>query len=234
MVALMGYLSLASPGHLSLQQGTGPHCPQKRLKPGRHCVLCSQGSGACGQRGSQRNGLALAGPPYSAPGCPREPGQEIGFLCCVIKLSLAFKFPEPVITQALLAKLLGPCSFEPQGQLWRNPAFPAGWLTAGWQTPARLLLSGVAAKQVQTGRMGPGPVGRFAGALSPSTPSGEKSWELRKEGGPRLPSERCEHPAARAESGPTTDVLSTLLSFLPSLSLGVLICEMGELLVSTS
>lgn len=158
--ARVGYLSCAGWRLASLFQG---------LKRSRHCVLRSQGSRACCQRGTDSARDWHWQPPrgvLQAPGCPREPGQETCFLCCIIKLSFAFEFPGPVIIQAVLAKVLGPCSFELQGQLWRNPAFPA----------ARLLPSGVAAEQVQTWGIGPVPTGRFDGALSHSNPvRGEQS-----------------------------------------------------------
>jgi hypothetical protein len=108
-------------------------------------ALCFPGAHhACCQRGTrQHKGLALAGPPLSSRLPLRAEQRNLCFLCCTIKLSFAFKVPRPVIIQAILAKFLGPCSFELLGQLWRNPTFPVVWLTAGWQLPARLLPSGL-------------------------------------------------------------------------------------------
>lgn len=64
----------------------------------------------------QYKGLVLAGPPTGL-WLPRARLRDLCFLYCAIKLSFAFKVPGPVIIQAIPAKILGPCSFEPQGQL---------------------------------------------------------------------------------------------------------------------
>lgn len=64
----------------------------------------------------QHRGMVLAGPPTGL-WLPRGRLRDLCFLCCAIKLSFAFKVPGPVIIQAIPAKILGPCSFEPQGQL---------------------------------------------------------------------------------------------------------------------
>lgn len=68
---------------------------------------------ACCQRApaAQRSGS----PPSSWLPSRARP-RDLCILCCVIKLSFAFKVPRPVIIQAILAKILGPCSFELQGQ----------------------------------------------------------------------------------------------------------------------
>lgn len=64
----------------------------------------------------QHKGLVLAGPP-TGRWLPRARPRDLCFLCSAIKLSFAFKVPGPVIIQAIPAKILGPYSFEPQGQL---------------------------------------------------------------------------------------------------------------------
>lgn len=64
----------------------------------------------------QNKRLVLAGPPTGL-WLPRARLRDLCFLCCAIKLSFAFKVPGPVIIQAIPAKILGPYSFEPRGQL---------------------------------------------------------------------------------------------------------------------
>lgn len=113
----------------SLFQGAGHHCPGKGLKLGRHrvfqhCAYCQRGTDSTRDWSWQVPLLSFWLPSRARP-------KGLCFLCCIIKLSFAFKVPGPVIIQAILAKILGPCSFELQGQLWRNPAFPVVWLTAG-------------------------------------------------------------------------------------------------------
>lgn len=115
----------------------------------------------------------LPPPPHPLPSSwlpSRARPRDLCVLCYIIKLSFAFKAPGPVIVQAILAKILGPCSFELQGQRGEIH-FPCrvadSWLTAPSQAATRRGCSHAGPDLEAHSH----PHGEADGALPPSTAS---------------------------------------------------------------
>lgn len=113
----MGCLAHVSRRPPSELRRTGPNCLQKGLELGKNCVFLGHiVPVATGHR--QHRGVA---PPPSSWLPSRASPRDLCFLCCVIKLSFAFKIPRPVIIQTIVARMLGPRSFELQGRRGEIP-----------------------------------------------------------------------------------------------------------------